>query len=435
MMKYRISILFVLCLFTISLITLSACSLLPNLNREEHLDKPEDRNLTTNQNDIIEDKDTGDENAEDEYIEDEDAKDETHPQQEQKPTGRTSIKISVVGDIMVHMHQLKAAKQPDGSYDFTEVFEDIRPYLQEADIAMANLETTISTDEIGYTAYPRFRSPESLISALKEAGFDVITTANNHSLDGLEFGVTNTLDKLDQYGLLHTGTARSPEERDRVLIVDKNDIKVAILAYTYGTNGMESAVDKDKLSYMVNYLNDISKIEKDIQQAKVEGSEFIVACIHWGDEYVRNPNQAQKEMADKLFSMGVDAIFGSHPHVIQPTEKKTIITDEGQEKDVFVIYSLGNIVSNQRNRYRDSGLILNLEVVKDYDKGTIEIGEIDYIPTWVYRYTENDRLHYRILPVKDFMDGGFDAATNARIKEVWNETTSHIDDEYIKARD
>lgn len=185
MMKYRISILFVLCLFTISLITLSACSLLPNLNREEHLDKPEDRNLTTNQNDIIEDKDTGDENAEDEYIEDEDAKDETHPQQEQKPTGRTSIKISVVGDIMVHMHQLKAAKQPDGNYDFTEVFEDIRPYLQEADIAMANLETTISTDEIGYTAYPRFRSPESLISALKEAGFDVITTANNHSLDGL----------------------------------------------------------------------------------------------------------------------------------------------------------------------------------------------------------------------------------------------------------
>lgn len=372
---------------------------------------------------------------EDIAMEDESDDQEELPLEEPKPTGKTSVKLSVVGDIMVHMHQLKAAKEPDGSYNFTEVFEDIKPYLEEADIAMGNLETTISTDEIGYTAYPRFRSPESLISALKEAGFDVLTTANNHTLDGVEFGVENTLNKLDEYGILHTGSARSPEEREQILMIEKNDIKIAILAYTYGTNGMEGAVNQDKLVYMVNYLNDISKIEADINRAKDEGAEFIIACTHWGDEYVRTPNQWQKEMADKLFSMGVDVIFGSHPHVIQPTEKKTITTPEGLEKEVFVIYSLGNIVSNQRDRYRDSGLILNLEIVKDYDKGTVELGELDYIPTWVYRFTENDRLHYRILPVKDFMDEDFGTEVNNRIKEVWNETTTHIDDDYLKARE
>ena len=200
--------------------------------------------------------------------------------EEQKPTGKTRVKVSVVGDIMVHMHQLKAAKEPDGTYDFTGVFQDIKPYLEEADIAMGNLETTISTDEIGFTAYPRFRSPESLIEALKKAGFNVLTTANNHSLDGVEFGVENTLDKLDEHGILHTGTARSPEEQDQILMIEKNDIKIAIIAYTYGTNGMEGSVNKDKLSYMVNYLNDTSKIEGDINRAKEEGAEFIIACTH-----------------------------------------------------------------------------------------------------------------------------------------------------------
>ncbi|HHZ12741.1 MAG: CapA family protein [Caldicoprobacterales bacterium] len=357
------------------------------------------------------------------------------PEEEQEPRGTTSLKISVVGDIMVHNHQLKAAREPDGTYNFTEVFEDIRPYLEEADIVMGNLETTISTDEKGYTAYPRFRSPISLITALKGAGFDVLTTANNHTLDALEFGVEHTLDVLDEHRILHTGSARSPEERDRILIVEENDIKVAILAYTYGTNGMEGSVNKDKLTYMVNYLRDTSRIEEDVRRAKEEGAEFIVVCAHWGDEYVRTPNEGQKSMAKKFFDMGVDAIFGSHPHVIQPMERKIITTPEGDEKETFVIYSLGNIVSNQRDRYRDSGLILNLEVIKDYDNGTISIGEIDYIPTWVYRFTKDDRLHYRILPVKDFLDADLGGADSKRIKEVWKETTEHLETEGVKVRD
>jgi len=360
---------------------------------------------------------------------------EQPPAEPPKPTGKTTLNISAVGDIMVHMHQLKAAKQDDGSYDFQEVFQDVKPYLENADIAMGNLETTISTDERGYTAYPRFRTPESILSALKYAGFDVITTANNHSLDATEFGVENTLNKLDEYGFMHTGTARSPEERDQILIIEKNDIKVAVLAYTYGTNGMEAAVNKEKLSYMVNYLNDEERIKQDIKKARELGAEIVIGCIHWGDEYVRKPNDAQKQLADRLFSYGMDIIFGSHPHVLQPMERRTVADAEGNEREVFVIYSLGNFVSNQRDRYRDSGVIVNVEIVKDYDAQTVGLGKIDYIPTWVYRYTEGGRLHYRILPVADYLDVDLLDNAEKRIKEVWQETTQHLNNEEIRARE
>lgn len=370
-----------------------------------------------------------------EEIKSEEQAPEDLPEEPPKPTGKTTLTISVVGDIMAHMPQVDAARQDDGTYDFKPVFQDVKPYLEKADIAMGNLETTISNDEIGYTGYPRFRTPEAILEALKYAGFDVITTANNHSLDGVEFGVENTLNKLDEYGFLHTGTARSPEEREQVLIVEKNDIKIAILAYTYGTNGMEAAVDKEKLTYMVNYLNDEARIKQDIKKAREQGAEVVIGCIHWGDEYVRQPSDTQKQIADRLLSYGMDIIFGSHPHVLQPMDRKTITDPDGSEREVFVIYSLGNFVSNQRDRYRDSGVILNLEIVKDYDAQTVGLGKIDYIPTWVHKYTENGKLHYRILPVADYMDQNLIGDAEQRIKEVWHETTQHLNNDQIRARE
>jgi len=351
-----------------------------------------------------------------------------------KPTGKTRLTIRAVGDIMTHGPQIESAKQADGSYDFNPVFEKIKPFLENADITIGNFETTVSTPEKGYSGYPRFRSPAALLEALKEAGFDVLTTANNHSFDGTEFGVTYTLDKMDEYGILHTGTARTPEERDEILILEKNDIKVAILAYTYGTNGMEAAIDEDKLPYMVNYLHDMARIKKDIRRARESGAEVIIACVHWGSEYVRKPNERQKQLADQLFAAGVDIILGSHPHVLQPMEKRIITTDEGIEKEVFVIYSLGNFISNQRDRYRDSGIIINLEIVKDYDAGTVGIGEISYIPTWVHKYTENGKNHYRILPVIQEENPDLSGSAKERVKQVWNETTSHMGTEEFPVR-
>jgi poly-gamma-glutamate capsule biosynthesis protein CapA/YwtB (metallophosphatase superfamily) len=345
------------------------------------------------------------------------------------PAGRgiTKMKVRAVGDIMAHMPVINSGLQADGTYNLKHLFEDIRSYLEGADIVTANLETTISNPEKGYGGFPRLRTPEALLHALRYAGFNLLTTANNHTFDGKEFGVHYTLNKLDEYGFLHTGSARSQEERDRVLIVDSNDIKAGILAYTYGTNGMEAFISNDNLSFMVNYI-ERNRMRQDISRAREAGAEVLIVSIHWGDEYVRMPNGFQKETADFLASMGVDIILGSHPHVIQPMERRNVTLEDGTEKEVFIIYSMGNFISNQQERYRDSGVIIDVEIIKDYDRETIELGEISYTPTWVYRFKEKGGFNYRILPVGQFLNGENDLSDSARerMREVLSETTEHL---------
>lgn len=350
------------------------------------------------------------------------------------PSGTTSISLRAVGDIMMHGPQITAGLQEDGSYDFKHFFDDIKPYLEGADIVMGNLETTVSNDEKGYGGYPLFRTPESMLEALVHAGFQVITTANNHSFDGREFGVTNTLDKLDEYGLLHTGTARTSDERDQVLIVEKNDIKVGILAYTYGTNGMEATISKEKLPFMVNNI-DRDRIKEDVNRARDAGAEILITSIHWGDEYSRKPNTFQKETTDYLASLGVDIILGSHPHVLQPMEKRLVTLEDGSEKEIFIIYSLGNFISNQREQYRDSGVIIDLEIIKDYDENTIRLADIAYTPTWVNRFLTNGKSDFRVLPVGKFMKEGLSGVAQQRINAVWNETTTHLSQEGFQIKE
>jgi poly-gamma-glutamate synthesis protein (capsule biosynthesis protein) len=354
------------------------------------------------------------------------------PEPSPSPRGTTKIQLRAVGDIMMHMPQVMAGLQADGTYDFNHFFNDIKPYLEGADIVTGNLETTISNQEKGYGGYPTFRTPEALLQALKGGGFNVLTTANNHTFDGREFGVTNTLDKLDEYGFQHTGSARSQQERDSVLIVEKNDIKAGILAYTYGTNGMEGTISSGNLPFMVNCI-DKDKIREDVNRAREAGAEVLIVSIHWGDEYARTPNSFQKETADYLASLGVDIILGSHAHVLQPMERRTVTLEDGMEKEIFIIYSLGNFVSNQRDKYQDSGVIVDLEITKDYDKGTIALGEISYTPTWVYRYNQNGKSDYRVLPVGKFMDeGDLNGSAKDRIRSVWNETTTHLGQDGFK---
>jgi poly-gamma-glutamate capsule biosynthesis protein CapA/YwtB (metallophosphatase superfamily) len=360
------------------------------------------------------------------------AEEAAEPTPPPKPRGKTRLKVSAMGDIMTHGPQIGAAQQKDGSYDFRSVFEEVKPYLENSDIVMGNLETTISTPEKGYSGYPRFKAPEELLDGLEYAGFNVLTTANNHSFDGGEFGVIHTLDKLDEKGFFHTGTARTQEERDQVLLIEKNDIKIAVLAYTYGTNGMEAIIDEDKRSYMVNYLRDMDLIREDIRQAREAGAEIIIACMHWGYEYHRKPNEDQEKMADELFAAGVDIIFGSHPHMLQPMERRAMITDDGEEKEGFVIYSLGNFVSNQRDRYKDSGIIVNVEIVKDYDQEKVYLGEIEYVPTWVRRYWQNGKNNYAVLPVGKFKEKGLTGEEKQRIQAVWKETTELIGTEAFR---
>lgn len=350
-----------------------------------------------------------------------------------QPVIESGIVISAVGDIMVHDSQINSAKQKDGAYNFDSVFSEIKPYTEMSDFTIGNLETTISPPEKGYSGYPSFRSPEGLLQALKYAGFDILTTANNHCLDGGESGGLYTLNKLDEYGFLHTGTARNPDERNRILILEKNDIRVAILAYTYGTNSREKLALNNKLDCIVNFSIDKEIIRNDIQAAKNSDVHKVIVCMHWGTENQRTPNAEQKKMANELFSMGADIILGSHPHVLQPIERRKITTEYGKEREVLLVYSLGNFISNQQSKYKDSGIILSINIVRNEENGEVEIKDIYYIPTWVHKYMYTNKPEFRILPVGKFLyDKTLDVKAQKRIQDVWTEIITLIGSESAK---
>jgi poly-gamma-glutamate synthesis protein (capsule biosynthesis protein) len=338
-----------------------------------------------------------------------------------------TIWISCVGDLMCHEAELKDAFDGNGGYNFTHFYDIITPHLSRADITLGNLETVLAGSEKRFTGYPAFNSPDEFAAALKAAGFDILTTANNHCLDRSFYGVERTLAVLDEYGFKHTGTFDTEEKSREVLIVDVKGIKLAILAYTYGTNGIQTPPGKE---FSVNYI-DIDKIKSDITKAKALKADKIIICLHWGAEYQRMPNNNQINIADALFEAGADVIFGSHPHVIQPMETRTIADGDGKSRKVFIVYSMGNFISNQRKKYTDSGVIINLQLVKDNVNNTTLIGEINYVPT----YVATQGGSFKIVPVQEVMYAIENDLSNSmyyyngissRINEVWNETTSHL---------
>jgi poly-gamma-glutamate capsule biosynthesis protein CapA/YwtB (metallophosphatase superfamily) len=313
------------------------------------------------------------------------------------PPKSSYLHVMAVGDIMMHMPQVDAGRSSKG-YDFTSYFEDVKPLFAQADLVLGNLETTLSGSDVGFSGYPRFNSPDELADALQEAGFDVMTTANNHSLDRGEKGLKRTLDQLQRVGLKHTGTFKSGEDRNDHLIVTKNNISMAMLSYTYGTNGLPVPVGKE---YLVNLLDE-QKMERDIKKVKEMGADIVAVSIHFGQEYHRKPSEDQKEWVNRLFRWGADLIFGSHPHVVQPFEVRNWVTEEGQLKQGVVIYSLGNFISNQRKEPRDIGGIISVKIQKTGD--SIDIQEVQFIPTWVHRYWNGNNREYRILPMQDMLE-------------------------------
>lgn len=305
----------------------------------------------------------------------------------------TSISMSVIGDIMCHNTQFKDAYS-NQSYDFSYVFTDIKDYIQNSDISIGNLETTFAGAESGYGGYPAFNTPEALAYNLKDLGLDVLVTANNHSLDTGYSGLESTLNFLDSAQISHTGTFTSEESQNTILYKEVNGIKIAFLSYTYGTNG--NTIPKDK-NYCINLI-DQNLISHHLQLAKLESPDIICAYIHWGNEYETSQNSEQKELADFLFQNGVDIILGSHPHVLQPMEKRNITLPDGSTKDVFVIYSLGNFMSGQVIDNTRTSIILNLKITKKGDTKKISIDEISYIP--IYTYTYPNYKNYKILDIE-----------------------------------
>ncbi len=329
------------------------------------------------------------------------------------------IRITAVGDILVHETQLISQYDEEKeSYDFTDNFQYVEGYIKDADLAIANLETTLAGKEKGFTGYPTFNTPDEILDALRDCGFNLISAANNHIIDKGIAGLTRTATIVRDKGLELTGIKANSQEKS-YSVKEIKGVKIGISNYVFETqkqggnitiNSIPLPKEGEELIDTFNYseLNSwYREAEERISKMKSEGAEFIVFLMHWGNEYQRDANSYQKEMAQKLCDLGVDVIIGSHPHVIQPME---YLTSSISGKSSVVFYSLGNFLSNQRRErvdsiYPEDGIIVNIDVIKGKD-GTLELGEVSYIPTWVYREDlGGEKYAYSILPLNELEEG------------------------------
>ncbi|MFV9511536.1 CapA family protein [Tepidibacillus sp. LV47] len=344
----------------------------------------------------------------------------------------TKITIAAVGDILMWRKQIASAKIPGKDlYSFDSMFQEVAPFLRDADLTIGNLETTFSGREKVYqkrnpkTKYPMFNCPDELATTLKKIGFNLLTTANNHCMDRGVKGLKRTLNVLDRNQLLHTGTFRNQKEASTPLILNLKGIKIAIFAYTYGTNYIE--VPKNT-PWLVNLIH-LKKMQKDIALVRSK-VDIVIVALHFGREFHRYPNEKQKNIVDFLWRNGADIILGSHPHVIQPMVTKKIKRIDETEKQVFAIYSLGNFISDRmfQNIHADSGMILKLVIHKD-SSGSTSIEDIYYIPTWVQKIPTKGIPKFRVLPINKFLQNPDQWLTKNDLytmKMVWSNTTSHL---------
>ena len=305
----------------------------------------------------------------------------------QVDTSRLSLLFA--GDIMGHDEQITGAwdDSMDG-YNYEPTFRYVRSFIEQADIAIGNLEVTLAGKP--YKGYPQFSSPDALAVAARDAGFDVFIQANNHALDRGQAGFRRTLLMLDSLNIIHTGTFSDSSKRQLQypLILEKKGIRVALLNYTYGTNGINIP-----RPFIINRI-DTFQIRQDLNKACLANPDFVIVTIHWGEEYQRFENRTQQNLAGFMLKHGADAIIGSHPHVIQPV-KSYPGTDSSLNH--IVVYSLGNFVSNQRAQFKDGGILVELKLIKTIDRTRVE--DFSYLPTWVHRVDYPGKSTFQVIPV------------------------------------
>ena len=297
-----------------------------------------------------------------------------------------TLRLLFVGDLMQHQGQINAARTAKG-YDYSTCFEYVKEEISRADLAIANLEVTLGGKP--YKGYPAFSAPDEFLTAIHDAGFNVLVTANNHSLDRGRPGLERTIQLIDTLKIPHAGTYINSEAREKEypLLLEKNGFRIALLNYTYGTNGIPVTPPN-----IVNYI-DTTIIAKDIETGKALKPDAIIACMHWGIEYQSLPNKEQKFLADWLLRKGVDHVIGSHPHVVQPIEVRT---DSLTNDKHLIVYSLGNFISNMSARRTDGGLMVRMELVKD---STTRLNNCEYSLVWTARPMQSGKKNHQLLPV------------------------------------
>lgn len=326
------------------------------------------------------------------------------------------VNLIAFGDYMVHRPQINGAKTADG-FDFTGDFQYLKPYIEAADVAMINFETTLTDGAKGYTTFPLFASPVEIARDLKTVGFDVVSTANNHAYDTFGSGVETTYRALSDAGMDVVGTG---ENKAEPLIKTVNGMKIGFLSYTYGLNGNDGVMKNSEKPEAVAVYSE-EKAAGDIAALKAAGVDAIVCFMHWGVEYVKEPTAEQKKQAAYLAQKGVDIIFGSHPHV--PLSVDHIVNGE---RSTFVAYSMGNFVSNQRREYMntsrvETGQMVRAQLTKD-EEGTRVTA---FLPDALYvdKYW-GDRLHFDVLPAEAVLSGEIPCPRVEQVRGRLEETLS-----------
>lgn len=312
-----------------------------------------------------------------------------------------SISLIFVGDIMGHSPQYQSAYNPiTKTYNYDICFNNLKPYIQNADFAIANLEVPIAGKP--YSGYPNFSSPDALLDALKNSGFNVLLTANNHVLDRGKFGLERTIHQIEKRKLLHLGSYLNKNQRDSIypLMIESNGVKLALLNCTYGTNTIVASKPN-----LVNYIDTI-EILADIQKANKLGADIRIMTIHWGTENELHANKFQRNLAQFLVKHGINLIIGSHPHVVQNAE----ILYDNDSIPVPVFYSLGNCISNQREVNTNGGIMVKVVI----DSQSKRISSISYLPVYVHRGFLNGVFQYHLIPTSDFLANPSNYFLNAK---------------------
>ena len=299
------------------------------------------------------------------------------------------------GDVMGHSPQWRAAYNPaTGTYDYHDCFRYVEQLLNNVDLACANLEVTLAGPP--YTSYPCFSSPDELLFALDDAGFDLLFTANNHVLDHGKLGLERTIRMLDSVGMIHTGSFVDTLSRDTTypLVVDVKGLKIGFLNMTYGTNGLR--VRKPNI---VNSM-DTTEVIRDFERLNEMSVDLKVVFIHWGNEYQLCADRNQRNYARFLVRHGANLIIGGHPHVAQDAD--TLCSPEGIP--VVVYYSMGNFVSNQRQSNTYGGIMVQVSV----NRFTGQVIATNYIPYYVYRGFIHGKYQYYVVPTHSYINNRCD---------------------------
>ena len=350
----------------------------------------------------------------------------------------TSARIMANGDLLYHDIVYISAKKADGTYDFHENFEYVKPWLKQADLVLGDFEGTVNKDHY-LAGYPLFNAPGEVMDAIKDAGYQVLDLAHNHILDSQIEGVVSTADAIEKAGMTPVGVyTHEPRDKAPIVIKEVNGIKVAILAYSYGFNGIEQSISQEDYN---RYLSDLDedKMKAEIERAEKE-ADITIIMPQMGVEYQIEPTEEQKKLYHKMIDWGADIIFGGHPHVVEPAET---VEKEGDKK--LIIYSMGNFISNQRietmqdvenAKWTERGVLMDVTIKKKSGKTTIETAQAH--PSWVSRtpkggYSpEGYPLYlYQTFILEDFIEGGkyrsqLDEATKQRIDTAYKEMNEHV---------